>query len=76
MLEMEKVQSLYEGVAEARREVGQDAIPFHKFAELIRTQVSAFREKGGGEVAFRVAVKNGKVAFTARAMRGAGKSEG
>ena len=76
MREMKKVQDLYESVAEARREAGQDAVPFHKFSELIRTQVSAFREKGSGEVAFRVAVKNGRVAFTARAMRGAGKSEG
>ena len=76
MREMKKVQDLYESVAEARREAGEDTIPFHKFAELIKTQVSAFREKGSGEVAFRVAVKNGKVAFTARATRGAGNSEG
>ncbi|MSO83384.1 MAG: hypothetical protein EXQ53_08835 [Acidobacteria bacterium] len=33
-------------------------------------------DKGSDEVAFRVALKNGKVAFTARAMRGAGKAEG
>ena len=49
---------------------GEDAIPFHKFADLIKTQVSAFKEKGTPEVAFRVAVKHGKVAFTARAMKG------
>jgi hypothetical protein len=76
MREMEKVQDLYESLAEARREAGQDAIPFHKFAQLIKTQVGAFREKGSDEVAFRVALKDGKVAFTARALRGAGKSEG
>jgi hypothetical protein len=70
MREMEKVQDLYDSLAEARREAGQDAVPFHKFAELIKTQVSAFREKGSEEVAFRVAMKDGKVAFTARAMRG------
>lgn len=71
----EKVRELYDSLAEARREAGQDAIPFHKFAELIRTQVGALREKGSEEVAFRVALKDGKVAFTARAMRGAGTSE-
>ena len=76
MREMERVQDLYESLAEARREVGQDAIPFHKFAELIKTQVGALRAQGSDEVAFRVGVKDGKVTFTARAMRGAGKSEG
>ena len=70
MREMDKLQDLYESLAEARREVGEDAIPFHKFAALIRNQVDAFRQKWSGEVAFRVAMKNGKVTFTARAMRG------
>ena len=68
--EMDKLHDLYDSLAEARREAGQDAIPFHKFADLIKTQVSTFKEKGSEEVAFRVAVKDGKVAFTARAMRG------
>ena len=68
--EMDKLRELYDSLAEARREVGEDAIPFHKFADLIKTQVGAFKEKGQPEVAFRVAVKDGKVAFTARAMKG------
>jgi hypothetical protein len=68
--EIDKLQDLYESLAEARRDAGQDAIPFHKFAELIKTQVGAFRAKGSDEVAFRVAMKDGKVAFTAKAMRG------
>ena len=68
--EMDKLQDLYESLVEARREVGEDAIPFHKFADLIKKQVGTFKEKGTGEVAFRVAVKHGKVAFTARAMKG------
>jgi hypothetical protein len=70
MREMDKLQDLYENLAEARREVGEDAIPFHKFADLIKTQVGAMRQKGVPEVAFRVAVKHGKVAFTARPMKG------
>ena len=69
--EMDKVQQLYDSLAEARREAGQDAIPFHRFADLIRTQVTTLRAQGGSEVAFRVAVKDGKVAFTARALKGA-----
>lgn len=68
--EIDKLRDLYDSLAEARRELGQDAVPFHKFAELIKTQVKTFKEKGSEEVAFRVAVKDGKVAFTARAMRG------
>ena len=76
MREMEKVQDLYESLTEARREAGQDAIPFHKFTELLKTQVGTFTDKGSAEVAFRVELKDGKVAFTARALRGAGKSEG
>ena len=75
MREMDKLHDLYDSLAEARRETGQDAIPFHKFAELIKTQVSALRTKGTAEVAFRVAVKEGKVAFTARAMKGASDDE-
>jgi len=74
--EVEKLQDLYESLAKARREAGQKAIPFQKFADLIRTQVSSLREKGTQEVAFRVAVKEGKVAFTARALKGTEKGEG
>jgi hypothetical protein len=69
MREMDKLHDLYDSLAEARRQVGQDAIPFHKFAELVKTQVSAFKAKGNDEVAFRIAMKEGKVAFTARAMK-------
>jgi hypothetical protein len=68
--EMDKLHELYDSLTEARRESGQDAIPFNKFADLIKTQVSAMKEKGNPEVAFRVALKDGKVAFTARGMKG------
>jgi len=68
--EMDKLQDLYESLAEARREVGEDAIPFHKFADLIKSQVGTLKKHGTPEVEFRVAVKGGKVAFTARAMKG------
>ena len=68
--EIDKLRDLYDSLAEARREAGQDAIPFHKFADLIKTQVSQIQKKGGSDVAFRVAVKDGKVAFTAKATKG------
>jgi hypothetical protein len=69
--EMDKLTELYESVAEARREAGEASVPFHKFADLVKGQVNKLRENGSSEVAFRVAVKDGKVSFTAKAMRGA-----
>lgn len=71
--EMEKLHDLYESVTEARKEVGADSVPFHRFADLIKTQVQKMKESGGAEVAFRVAVKDGKVSFTARALKGSGE---
>jgi hypothetical protein len=65
--EPDKLHELYHGVAEARREVGLEAIPFDKFAELVTSQVKTLRARGSPEVAFCVAVKDGKIAFTARA---------
>ena len=75
--DLAKVQDLYETLAEARKESGIDAppVPFHKFVDLIRNQMGTLKAAGGEEVAFRVALKDGKVAFTARAMRGAVKPE-
>jgi hypothetical protein len=68
--EIDKLTDLYESLAEARREIGEDAPPFHKFAELVKTQVKKLRDSGSPEVAFRVAVKDGKVNFTARGLKG------
>ena len=39
----------------------------------IEEAVAGLKDKGSPEVAFRVAVKDGKVNFTARGMRGIGK---
>ena len=71
--EMDKLTELYESLAEARREVGEQAVPFHKFADLVKTQVKKLNEESDAEVAFRVAIKDGKVSLTARAMRGIGE---
>lgn len=70
MREMDKLHDLYESLAEARREVGEDTVPFHKFAELVKTQVNKLKSGGSPEVAFRVALKDGKVNFTARGLKG------
>jgi hypothetical protein len=70
--EIEKLKELYESLGEARRAVGEENVPFHKFADLVKGQVSKLRQTESAEVAFRVAVKDGKVSFTARAMKGSG----
>jgi hypothetical protein len=66
--EMDKLHELYNSLVEARRAVGEEAVPFHKFADLVKTQVKKLKTSGT-EVAFRVAVKDGKVNFTARALK-------
>jgi hypothetical protein len=66
-LELDKLYGLFDGVIGARREVGQDVIPFERFAALIGQQVVAFRSKGCDQVVFRAGVKDGKVSLTARA---------
>jgi hypothetical protein len=68
--EEDKLHELYDSLVEARRSIGEDALAFDKFADLVKTQVKKLRENGSAEVAFRVAVKDGKVNFTARAMKG------
>jgi hypothetical protein len=67
--EADKLTGLYESLSEARRAVGEAPVPFQKFAELVKSQVQKLGADGA-EVAFRVAVKDGKVSFTARTMKG------
>ena len=64
--EMDKLHTLYDSLMDARKQHGEDVVPFHKFAALVKNQVTKLREEGSSEVAFRVAVKDGKVAFTVR----------
>ena len=66
--EMDKLRELYDSVAEARKAVGDEPVPFHRFADLVRSQVKKLKAPGT-EVTFRVAVKDGKVNFTAKAVK-------
>ena len=61
----DRVQSLYEQMAQARKDVGEKPVPFERFTELVQAQVKKLGD-GGREVAFRVAVKGGKVTLTAK----------
>ena len=75
MREMEKVHSLYDSLMDVRRQAGEDVIPFHRFAALVRDQVTKLRQSGTEEVAFRVAVTGGKVNLTVRGLKGTGEEE-
>ena len=64
-----KVKALYESFVKARQQAGQERVAYDKFATLVSSQVRALKDKGGTDVAFRVSIKDGKVALTARALR-------
>lgn len=72
MREMDKVHKLYDTLMDARRQTGEDVVPFHRFAALVKDQVSKLRESGTSEVAFRVVVKDGKVNFTVKGLKSGG----
>jgi hypothetical protein len=75
MREMGKLHELYDQLVEARKTAGKQAMPFHQFAELVKTQVSSLKSKGSGEVALRVAVRDGKLALTAKPMKSGEKKK-
>lgn len=64
--ESEKVLALHQKLNAARRQAGDADVPFERFREVVRAQVSK-HAKDGVEVAFRVGVQDGRVVFTARA---------
>jgi hypothetical protein len=63
--EPDKVRALYETLREARRQAGEADVPFERFQEVVRAQVSKLGGDGG-EVVFKVSTKDGRVAFTAK----------
>jgi len=68
--ELDRLRELYERVAEVRQELGEAQVPFHKFAGLIREKINGFKKRGAPEVAFRVTVRDGKITFSARGLKG------
>jgi len=71
MKEMDKLHDLYDTLRDARQELGEANVPFHKFTELVKAQVAKLKKEGAPEVAFRVSVKDGKLNFTAKGLKGA-----
>jgi hypothetical protein len=73
MREMDKLHTLYDSLMDARRDAGDDVVPFHRFAALVKDQVTKLRSDGSDQVAFRVAVVEGKVNLTVRGVKGEGE---
>lgn len=61
----EKIRALHESLNAARRTTGEAEVPFERFAEVVRAQVSKLG-KDGADVAFKIGVKGGRVTFTAK----------
>lgn len=68
--EQEKLQELYHSIVDARHELGAPQPPFHRFAELVKNQITEMQQGGTREVAFRVAIAEGRLTFTARGLAG------
>jgi hypothetical protein len=60
----ERVKTLYQQLTEARRAAGEQPLDYDRFTAVVQAQVKKLGE-GGREVAFKVAVKGGKVTLTA-----------
>jgi hypothetical protein len=64
----DRVKELYEKLAEMKKSAGEAVVPMDRVAALVRAQVEKF-SGAGGEVAFRVAVKDGKVSLTVKPVK-------
>jgi len=65
--QIDKLRDLYDALMDARREHGHEVVPFHRFADLVKRQVTELRQRHqSDEVSFRVVVDGGRVSFKAR----------
>src|SRR5262249_22668603 len=69
MKEPDNLHRLYDSLVDARRSLGEEAVPFQTFSDLVKREGTQLKAAGNEEVAFRVAVKNGKVTFTAKGVK-------
>lgn len=63
--ETERVKELYETLAKAKKQLGEEPVAFERVQALVRAQVDKFANHGTN-VAFRVALKDGKVSLTVK----------
>ena len=45
MREMDKLHALYDSLMDARRETRRGVVPFHRFAALVKDQVTKLRDR-------------------------------
>ena len=69
LAETERIKELYHQLTEARTKTGEPTVPFHRFAEAVRAQVTKL---GGGDsdVVFRVELKEGKATLAVKSAKG------
>jgi hypothetical protein len=58
------VKDLYEQLAKAKKQVGEEPVAFERVQALVRAQVDKFG--GEGNVAFKIGMKDGKVSLTVK----------
>ena len=60
----DRLKALYKQMSDARREVGEKPLDYERFTAVVQAQVKKLG-KDGREVAFKLAVKEGRVTLTA-----------
>jgi hypothetical protein len=66
--ESDRVKELYDRLAEAKRQVGETPLPFDRVAALVNAQLQK-HGSSADDVAFRIAVKDGKVSLTVKPVK-------
>ena len=64
----ERVKELYQKLVEVKQAAGEAPVPIERVAALVKAQVAKYAADGS-EVAFRVALKDGKVSLTVKPVR-------
>lgn len=64
-----RVKELYEQLAAAKKQVGEAPVAYERVAALVKAQVTKFADEGTS-VAFKIALKDGKVSLTVKPEKG------
>ena len=64
-----RVKELYDQLAAAKKQVGEAPVAYERVAALVKAQVSKFADEGT-KVAFKIALKDGKVSLTVKPEKG------
>ena len=64
-----RVKELYEQLAAAKKQVGEAPVAYERVAALVKAQVTKFADEGTN-VAFKIALKDGKVSLTVKPEKG------